>query len=100
MEQASEPSLGIFLAVYPMKPNLKGKGDSMDKTFTDFLVSWGPLFILIVVWFYLMKKRGMMNPFSYSDDSNRLKDLLIEIRQVNEKLDRIISFLEKQNRGR
>ncbi len=70
----------------------------MSKTLSDFLVGWGPVIILVIVWFYFMKRRGIIGQSTTGNSDKFIKELLTEIREMNEKLDRIVSLLEKQNR--
>jgi len=60
----------------------------------QFLVSWGPMLLLIAVWIFFMKKGGAM---SYKQHVAEMKELaeaqLVEMKRTNEALARIESSL-------
>lgn len=63
----------------------------------QFLVSWGPMLLLIAVWIFFMKKGGAM---SYKQNMAEMKQLaeaqLAEMRRTNEALARIESSLSHE----
>jgi hypothetical protein len=63
----------------------------------DFLISWGPILLLIAVWIYFMKKGGALN---YPKHVQEMKDLasaqLDEMKATNAALARIEQLLREQ----
>jgi hypothetical protein len=62
----------------------------------QFLVSWGPMLLLIAVWIFVMKKGGAM---SYKQHVAEMKQLaeaqLAEMKRTNDALARIESSLSQ-----
>ena len=67
----------------------------------QFLVSWGPMLLLIAVWIFFMKKGGAM---SYKQNMAEMKQLaeaqLAEMKRTNEALARIESSLSQDGLAR
>jgi hypothetical protein len=72
---------------------------ALGESMIQFLVSWGPMLLLIAVWIFLMKKGGAL---SYKQHVAEMKQLaeaqLAEMKRMNEVLGRIESSLG-QNRS-
>jgi len=72
----------------------------MSKTFIDFLISWGPMIMLIIVWIYFIKKSGSADYRTYMGKSTKLmEEYLAEMKLINKKLDLVVSLLER-DKGR
>ncbi|WP_128230804.1 hypothetical protein [Rubrivivax rivuli] len=64
----------------------------------DFLYAWGPLILLVAVWFYFMKKGGALN---YKQHVQDMKDLasaqLVEMKRTNEILERLEAIMKDRS---
>jgi hypothetical protein len=62
----------------------------------QFLVSWGPMLLLIAVWIFFMKKGGAMSYKQHVADMKQLAEAqLAEMKRTNEALSRIESSLSQ-----
>jgi ATP-dependent Zn protease len=69
-------------------------------TFTQFLVSWGPMLLLIAAWFYFMRRSGGMRQGQYFDEVRAyMKEHVAETKRLNANLERIAATLESTGTG-
>ena len=67
---------------------------------SDYLVSWGPLLLLISVWIFAMMKGGTLNHKKYVAEMKQLaEDQLVEMKRTNEGLARIEQLLREGRQG-
>jgi len=65
-----------------------GKGEGMSKMYTDLLVGWGPMLLLIAVWVFFMLR--------YSRKGGPTNRALDEQKRHNDALERILASHESR----
>jgi ATP-dependent Zn protease len=67
----------------------------MSTAIFEFLVSWGPMLLLIGVWIFFVRRSGSMNYKQYVETMQRTSEAqLAELRLLNERLARIEQLLQ------
>ncbi len=68
------------------------------RTLIEFLISWGPMLLLIGVWIYFIRRSGGMKQGQYFEQvRSYMSEHIAETKRLNTNLERIASVLEARN---